>query len=415
MALPKLAGIVPPKTATRLDDVKATDVRPADVKPTDGPGTGVKDGFEIGGTAKAPASPDMPPASSSSGVLDGVQGVLDVAGFVPGVGIVADLANAGISAARGDFAGAALNAAAAIPGFGDAAKGAAMTAKVTRGLAAHAGDAKKAADGSADFKALLDKPLRLSDDAASTAKTATTVGAAAVKAATKELDDVGEAVGRVAMRDLTDPARAGRAISKAELDEAHALGRKLDTFALRHDARSLDPATLERLKAQQKLVGDTIGDLTKRRAAQLDDVVKGAKGSFEAANAARLEAGTALQSLRGELGAVMPLRGRLDAFEQKATESLRRFDTALSAEQKALGTLRQAQRDVAELKAGPTTAKTVADDLARQASDGGLGAARAAAEKDHAGILKAIDALRTKHGYEIPSRDGADLARLLQR
>jgi hypothetical protein len=45
---------------------------------------------------------------------------LDVVGFVPVVGTVADLANAGISAARGDYAGAAINLVAAVPGIGDA-------------------------------------------------------------------------------------------------------------------------------------------------------------------------------------------------------------------------------------------------------------------------------------------------------
>jgi hypothetical protein len=52
------------------------------------------------------------------GWLDGLQLALDVAGLVPGVGNVADVLNAGISVARGDYVGAGLSLAAAVPGGG---------------------------------------------------------------------------------------------------------------------------------------------------------------------------------------------------------------------------------------------------------------------------------------------------------
>ncbi|WP_404790450.1 S8 family serine peptidase [Altericista sp. CCNU0014] len=52
---------------------------------------------------------------------DNAHGILDVAGFIPVVGAVADVANAGLYAAEGDYANAALSAAAAVPGVGDAA------------------------------------------------------------------------------------------------------------------------------------------------------------------------------------------------------------------------------------------------------------------------------------------------------
>ena len=51
--------------------------------------------------------------------LDGIQTVLDVAGLVPGIGEVADGANALISVARGDLAGAGLSAVSMIPVAGD--------------------------------------------------------------------------------------------------------------------------------------------------------------------------------------------------------------------------------------------------------------------------------------------------------
>ncbi|MCQ9839222.1 hypothetical protein ACUDOC_29435 [Pseudomonas aeruginosa] len=67
------------------------------------------------------------PAEDDTGtkILDGLQTTLDVAGLIPGVGEIADLANAGISLARGDYAGAALSLVSAIPfagWFGTAGK-----------------------------------------------------------------------------------------------------------------------------------------------------------------------------------------------------------------------------------------------------------------------------------------------------
>jgi len=52
--------------------------------------------------------------------LDDLQLGLDIVGFIPGVGDVLDLVNAGISLGRGDYLGAGLSAAAAIPIIGSA-------------------------------------------------------------------------------------------------------------------------------------------------------------------------------------------------------------------------------------------------------------------------------------------------------
>lgn len=62
-------------------------------------------------------------------VLDGIQLALDIAGFIPGVGAIADLTNAAISACRGDWVGAGMSIIAAVPGIGDAAAGAKMAHK----------------------------------------------------------------------------------------------------------------------------------------------------------------------------------------------------------------------------------------------------------------------------------------------
>lgn len=62
-------------------------------------------------------------------VLDGIQLALDVAGFIPGFGAIADLTNAAISACRGDWVGAGMSLVAAVPGIGDAAAGAKIAHK----------------------------------------------------------------------------------------------------------------------------------------------------------------------------------------------------------------------------------------------------------------------------------------------
>jgi LysM domain len=51
---------------------------------------------------------------------DAVHTALDIAGYIPVVGVVADVANAGLYAAKGDYANAGLSLVSAIPGIGDA-------------------------------------------------------------------------------------------------------------------------------------------------------------------------------------------------------------------------------------------------------------------------------------------------------
>lgn len=58
-----------------------------------------------------------------------VHTVLDIAGFIPGLGAIPDLINAGIYAAEGDKLNAGLSLGAAVPIVGDAAKGTSMVVK----------------------------------------------------------------------------------------------------------------------------------------------------------------------------------------------------------------------------------------------------------------------------------------------
>jgi hypothetical protein len=59
-----------------------------------------------------------------------VHGLLDLAGWIPGIGEVADLINAGLYAAEGDWTNAGISALGVIPWLGDAAKAGRMGKRV---------------------------------------------------------------------------------------------------------------------------------------------------------------------------------------------------------------------------------------------------------------------------------------------
>jgi len=90
-------------------------------------GNGNTIGKVVGETGASPvsASEANPPVDTGTKILDSVQMGLDAVGLIPGIGEFADLANAGISALRGDWEGAVMSLVAAIPfvgWFGTAAK-----------------------------------------------------------------------------------------------------------------------------------------------------------------------------------------------------------------------------------------------------------------------------------------------------
>lgn len=68
--------------------------------------------------------------------IDVIQTGLDIVGMVPVIGEAADLLNAGIYAARGDYVNAALSAAAAVPLIGNVATGGKLAAKAGKAFAA---------------------------------------------------------------------------------------------------------------------------------------------------------------------------------------------------------------------------------------------------------------------------------------
>jgi RHS repeat-associated protein len=83
----------------------------------------------IGGSRHPQGWVDTASAGSKFGFLDGVQLVLDGAGFLPGIGIAADLVNAGIHLARGNYVEAGMSAFSALPLVGDFGKAAVIATK----------------------------------------------------------------------------------------------------------------------------------------------------------------------------------------------------------------------------------------------------------------------------------------------
>ncbi|MGB0930942.1 MAG: PAAR domain-containing protein, partial [Chitinophagales bacterium] len=115
-----------------------------------------------GGGAKAKAKKK---GGFFSNLLDGVQLGLDIVGLIPGVGEIADGINAAIYLARGDYANAALSAAAMVPFAGWAATGGKLAMKGAKGLkaankAAKVTKAAKKADKAADVGKTVSKTTK---------------------------------------------------------------------------------------------------------------------------------------------------------------------------------------------------------------------------------------------------------------
>lgn len=98
----------------------------------------------IGGPGRPPGIAPLPPPAPAEedkddgggGIMGWVHGGLDVAGFVPVVGALADGANGLIYVAEGDYVNAGLSAGAAVPFVGDAAAGAKLAYKGAKAIEA---------------------------------------------------------------------------------------------------------------------------------------------------------------------------------------------------------------------------------------------------------------------------------------
>jgi hypothetical protein len=103
----------------------------------------------VSATDANPAAAPEEPAEKSwwESVSPWVHGALDVAGFVPGLGAIPDLANAAIYGLEGNTEEALWSLGAAVPGVGDAAKGGRLAVKAGKEVAERA--AKEAAEKAA--------------------------------------------------------------------------------------------------------------------------------------------------------------------------------------------------------------------------------------------------------------------------
>jgi hypothetical protein len=121
----------------------------------------------------APAQPvsQHTDGGGGGGVMGWVHHGLDGAGFVPGLGAVPDLLNAGIYAAQGNWGEAAWSTGAAIPLGGDAAKAGKMGKEAVEEGIERAGkhEAKEVAEDAAD--GLVAPLLRITGDVATDANT----------------------------------------------------------------------------------------------------------------------------------------------------------------------------------------------------------------------------------------------------
>ncbi|MBK8252479.1 MAG: hypothetical protein IPK82_07400 [Polyangiaceae bacterium] len=180
-----------------------------ELKPPEGEGEGNGNGNTVGRVvgetpaAEVSAEEANPPvaaetpgeASLGTKVLDGVQIGLDVVGLIPGAGEIADLTNAGISALRGDYVGAGLSLASAIPFAGWFGTGAKF-ARRGIGLADEAAAvAKRAEEAAAAAKRAEEAAAaaKRAEEAAAAAKRTEEASAAAKQsdAGAKQADEAG--------------------------------------------------------------------------------------------------------------------------------------------------------------------------------------------------------------------------------
>lgn len=134
--------------------------------------TGVLKGPSGPGAGKADeASPEIVVTAQEISKLDALQMLLDVVGLIPGLGAPADILNAIISGARGDWLGAAMSLFGAVPVAGEAA----TAGKIAKNADRYAAAVAKVAD-----EVLPYLPKRLQDKLKP-----------AIEAAKKKLDELG--------------------------------------------------------------------------------------------------------------------------------------------------------------------------------------------------------------------------------
>lgn len=167
-------GLTTDLDAVARDLKAAAQARPAEAAQLVREAVGAVKADDRAGLVERLKAPEAQPGGGGfwSAASGWVHGALDVAGFVPGLGAIPDLLNAGIYAAEGDMGNAAMSAVAAVPAFGDAAKGASLAVRGTRaaaGQVARHGDEAASLARQADHAATA---ARQADEAAEAAQAA---------------------------------------------------------------------------------------------------------------------------------------------------------------------------------------------------------------------------------------------------
>ncbi|MGM0501838.1 MAG: YwqJ-related putative deaminase [Bacillota bacterium] len=180
-----------------------------------------------------------------STAVDSIQLGLDIAGMIPAVGAVADLANAGIAAARGNYAEAGLSLVAAIPGIGQ--------------LAA-AGKLGTKAGKVAKYGAKAAKAIAKTDKAADVAKLA-------VKHGDKIKKTAKAAKGAL----LGFGAYSGVKAAKGEVAEGDWINAARSAVGIVEVGRAVTSSRT--VKAVKDSVGESLGDLGKNMKLKMMDKV----------------------------------------------------------------------------------------------------------------------------------------------
>lgn len=185
-------------------------------------------------------------------ILDGLQTGLDVVGLIPGVGEFADLANAGISLARGDYAGAALSLLSAVPfagWFGTAGKLGRRGAKAVEGTAAKG---SKAGGKKAGKEATEKVEQKAPDDAAKSSKKEEKPGG---KGKAKKPLECGQ---KGTYGQLSDFDAAGVGMERDHIPPQKALLQQAINLLEKAGARPLEPDELKRLAGKIERHGQAV-------------------------------------------------------------------------------------------------------------------------------------------------------------
>jgi hypothetical protein len=258
-------------------------------------GTG-KSASGISADSNPPVKPETPQEEEAkeekkglwSRMSEGVHTALDVAGFIPGLGAIPDLANAAIYGLEGNAAMAALSVVAAVPGIGDGVKAGTMVVKGGKAIARQAAkktakkltrEAAEKAEKELAEKAVTEKTGKEAAKKAaqeSTEQAAKKKGKDGAKVKGKKSNETGKCGEWLAKMDMLAEKRCEEVVS-VQNKSGHGvdlIGRKSDGSVLVWEVKTTETAKAPGLSKDQRELGG------KRYAGdRLADAAKG-KGNY---------------------------------------------------------------------------------------------------------------------------------------